>query len=56
MDANKTLKRFVDEHPTLVEDLRVAAGLLPKYKRSILVHSLLKYADELAEYDETYKK
>ena len=52
---NKTLKEFMREHQCMVEDLRVAANLIPQ-KRSILVNSLRKYADELAQYDINYCK
>lgn len=51
---NKTLIEFMSSHQTMVEDLRVAANLLPKFKRSTLVGALRRYASELAEYDPAY--
>ena len=47
---NKTLTEFMQENTTMVEDLRIAAGLLPN-KRAFLSESLKRYASELAKYN-----
>lgn len=51
IDKDKTVWEFMRDHTCLVEDLRVAANLLPRRKCAALIHDLHRYADELAEYD-----
>ena len=45
------LVEFVNQHPTLVEDLRIASGILANHNREILANALWKYAEELKKYD-----
>lgn len=49
-EGDTTLTEFVRQHPTIVEDLRIAADKLAK-ARPILAGALEGYADELAKYD-----
>ena len=48
---NKTLREFIRNHTTLVEDIRYACNRLPKHKEAALISNLRQAADELAEYD-----
>ena len=45
------LVEFVNQHPTLVEDLRIASGILANNNREILASALWKYSEELKKYD-----
>lgn len=49
-EGDTTLTEFVRKHPTLVEDLRIAADKLAK-ARPIVAGALEDYADELAKYE-----
>ena len=44
------MKHYINTHPTLIEDLRIAASLL-ETKRPILAHSLSDYAADLQTFD-----
>lgn len=50
MKATDTIKQFITEHPTMIEDLRLAANLIER-KNNIMANSLRRYADELREID-----
>jgi len=54
MDKKRTVWDFMKHHSCFIEDLRVAANLLPKRKQAALRESLFKYANELSEYDPIY--
>lgn len=47
-EGDTTLTEFVRQHPTMVEDLRIAADKLAK-ARPIVAGALEDYADELAK-------
>lgn len=49
-EGDTTLTEFVRQHPSLVEDLRIAADKLDK-ARPILAGALESYADELCKFD-----
>lgn len=51
LKKNDTLKEYLRQHPTLVEDLQIAAKRLGHGKNDILSCSLEKYAKELKEND-----
>lgn len=51
LKENDTLKEYLRQHPTLVEDLQIAAKRLGHGKNDILSCSLEKYAKELKEHD-----
>lgn len=49
-EGDTLLSEFVRQHPSLVEDLRIAADKLAK-ARPILAGALKSYADELCKFD-----
>jgi hypothetical protein len=54
-EGDTLLSEFVQKHPSLVEDLRIAADKLNK-ARPILAGALKSYADELCKFDGWMRK
>lgn len=42
------MEEFIKQHPSMIEDLRIAGHMLEK-KRPVLAESLLQYAEDLTE-------
>ena len=48
MDKNMTLAEYLAQHPTLIEDLRIASKLVYG-KRAVLAGALISYAADFME-------
>ena len=48
-DENLRVEDYLNQHPSMIEDLRIVAKMVEK-KAGSLAYSLRKYADELAPY------